>query len=55
MLSFNANSRRYTQKIALSRKDLNSASEVANWIIVDIPRIIVFSSIFIDLMLSLAD
>ena len=36
MPSFNAISRRYTPEIALSRKNLNSASEVANWIIVDI-------------------
>ena len=36
MPSFNAISRRFTPEIVLSRKNLNSASKVANWIIVDI-------------------
>ena len=33
---FNATSRRYTPQIVSSGKILNSASKVANWIIVDI-------------------
>ena len=33
---FNATSRRYTPEIVSSGKKLNSASKVANWIIVDI-------------------
>ena len=33
---FNATSRRYTPQIVSSGKNLNSASKVANWIIVDI-------------------
>ena len=33
---FNAISRRYTPQIVSSGKNLNSASKVANWIIVDI-------------------
>ena len=32
---FNATSRRYTPQIVSSGKNLNSASKVANWIIVD--------------------
>ena len=36
MPSFNAISRSYTSEIVSSRKNLNSASKVANWIIVDI-------------------
>ena len=33
---FNAISRRSTPEIVLSRKNINSANKVANWIIVDI-------------------
>ena len=36
MSYFNTISRRYTPDFAFSRKNINSASEVANWIIVDI-------------------
>ena len=36
MPSFNAISRRYTPETVSSGKNLNSASKVANWIIVDI-------------------
>ena len=45
MPSFNANSRRYTPEIVLSRK---KSSKVVNWIIVDILMYL------INLMLSLA-
>ena len=45
MPSFNTISRRYTVS---SRKNINSASKVVNWIIVDILKF------FINIMLSLA-
>ena len=43
---FNAISRRHTPQIVSSGKNLNSASKVANWIIVDILK-------YINLILSL--
>ena len=51
MPSFNAISRRSTcsPEIVLSRKNINSASKVANWIIVDIFKY------HINRMLSLAN
>ena len=38
MPSFNAISRRSTPEIVLPNKNLNSSSEVANWIILDIVK-----------------
>ena len=49
MPPFNTISRRSTSEIVLSRKNLNPASKVANWIIVDT------SSIFVNFMLSLVN
>ena len=52
MPSFNAISRRSTPEIVSSRKNLNSASKVANWIIVDTLKYLYYPYVIIGKLLA---